>query len=493
MQDIHMQEQRIQYEHMHEQHLQDLHMQEQKLQKEHLHNKKRFKPNRLRRRADRALKRSPPWREYNLTFVVLILVVISMAIGVIEIKITDTISFLLLPLIYSLVMGLILYLAKPFKYIDLEQAKVAEGIMVLLIGVLISKLAISSGQSIDVVFHVGPALILQLLGDLGTLIALPVALLLGFRREVIGMSSSICREPNLGVIIDKYGFKSPETRGVLAIFVIGSIIGTPYISFLSSICVSLIPFHPYAFAMASGIGSASMNAAALVPLVHTYPAMATQLEAFAGCSNILSFCLGIYMCIFISLPIAERLYKWLSPILGKDDEITIDDEYAIEGVKDDKYAASEDLSSGKLKRWATFLVIFSFIVAIGNFVGYKTPISDVFIGMLLISLITIIGMSLERIIPWNIQSIIYISLIGIIVAIPGVPTADFIVHYVSQVELTTICTAFLAYVGIAIGNDWEEFKKIGWKGIIIAMIVITGTYLGSASIANVVLLLTGMI
>mgnify|MGYP003291859082 CR=1 FL=1 len=92
-----------------------------------------------------------------------------------------------------------------------------------------------------------------------------------------------------------------------------------------------------------------------------------------------------------------------------------------------------------------------------------------------------------------ILSIIYISLIGIIVAIPGVPTADFIVHYVSQIELTTICTAFLAYVGIAIGNDWEEFKKIGWKGIIIAMIVITGTYLGSASIADVVLMLTGMI
>ncbi|WP_325192738.1 DUF3100 domain-containing protein [Methanobrevibacter ruminantium] len=422
-----------------------------------------------------------------------ILVIISMFIGVKEIKITDTISILLLPLIYALVMGLCLYLAKPIKFVGSKQSKVAEGAMVLFIGVLIAKLAISSGQSINIIFKVGPALILQLLGDLGTLIALPVALLLGFRREVIGMASSICREPNLGVIIDKYGFKSPETRGVLAIFVIGSIIGTPYISFLSSICVSLIPFHPYAFAMASGIGSASMNAAALVPLVHSYPAMATQLEAFAGCSNILSFCLGIYMCIFISLPIAERLYKWLSPIIGKDDEITIDDEYAIEGVKDDKYAASEDLSSGKLKRWATFLVIFSFIVAIGNFVGYKTPISDVFIGMLLISLITIIGMALERVIPWNIQSIIYISLIGIIVAIPGVPTADFIVHYVSQIELTTICTAFLAYVGIAIGNDWEEFKKIGWKGIIVAMIVITGTYLGSASIADVVLLLTGMI
>ncbi len=453
----------------------------------------RFKQHRLRIRADRAIKRRPPWRELNLTFIALILVVISMSIGIIEIQIIDTISFLLLPLVYSLVMGLILYLAKPIKFVGSKQSKVAEGVMVLFIGVIIVKLAVSSGQAISSIFQVGPALLFQLLGDLGTLIALPVALLLGFRREVIGMASSICREPNLAVIIDKYGFHSPETRGVLAVFVIGSILGTPFISFLASICISGLPIHPYAFAMASGIGSASMNAAALAPLMHMYPSMATQLEAFAGCSNILSFCLGIYMCIYISLPIAERLYKWLSPILGKDDEESIDDEYAIEGVKDDKYLASDELTVGKLKRWATFLVIFSFIVTIGNFVGYKTPLADVFIGMLLLSLITIVGMSLERIVPRNIQSLIFISLIGILLAIPGVPTSDFIVHYVSQIELISIVTAFLGYVGIAIGNDWKEFMKIGWKGIIVTFIVITGTYLGSASIGQLTLLATGII
>ena len=416
-----------------------------------------------------------------------------MAIGVKEFKITDDISILLMPLIYSLILGLILYLAKPIKFVGPKQSKVAEGAMVLFIGVIIAKLAVSSGQAINSIFQVGPALLFQLLGDLGTLIALPVALLLGFRREVIGMSSSICREPNLGIIIDKYGFHSPETRGVLAVFVIGSILGTPFISFLASICISGLPIHPYAFAMASGIGSASMNAAALAPLMHMYPAMATQLEAFAGCSNILSFCLGIYMCIYMSLPIAERLYKWLSPILGKDDEETIDDEYAIEGVKDDKYLASDDLTMGKIKRWATFLVIFSFIVTVGNFVGYKTPLLEVFIGMLLLSLITIIGMSLERIVPGNVQSLVFISLIGIILAIPGVPTSDFMIHYVSNIELISIVTAFLGYVGIAIGNDWEEFMKIGWKGIIVTFIVITGTYLGSACIGQLTLLATGII
>ena len=478
---------------MHEQKITEEHMHEQQIHKLHMRRQRRFKRYRLRRRADRAIKRKPPWKEYNLNFVVLILVIISMSIGVIEIKITDTISFLLLPLIYSLVMGLILYLAKPFKYIDDEQAKVAEGVMVLLIGVLISKLAISSGQSIGIIFQVGPALILQLLGDLGTLIALPVALLLGFRREVIGMTSSICREPNLGIIIDKYGFKSPEARGVLAIFVIGSIIGTPFISFLSSMCVSLIPYHPYAFAMASGIGSASMNAAALVPLVHMHPAMATQLEAFAGCSNILSFCLGIYMCMFVSLPIAEKLYAWLSPKIGRGDANIEDDGYVPDDMDENDEEDSDGLSFGKLKRWAALLLAFSIIVAVGNVIGYHTSFVDSFIGMLIISVITLIGMALERVCPGNIQSIIFISIIGLLVSIPGVPTADFVARYVSQVELTTICTAFLGYVGIAIGKDWEEFKRIGWKGIIVALIVITGTYLGSASIANITLFLTGMI
>ena len=104
---------------------------------------------------------------------------------------------------------------------------------------------------------VGPALILQELGNLGTIFfALPIALLLGFKRESIGMTSSICREPNLGIIIDKYGFKSPEAKGVLAVFVIGTMIGTIYISFLASVCASVLPYHPYAFAMASGVGSA---------------------------------------------------------------------------------------------------------------------------------------------------------------------------------------------------------------------------------------------
>ena len=221
-----------------------------------------------------------------------------------------TLIILTMPLLYAMLLGLGLFLMKPIKIFGREfdlvgrrQSKVAQGAMLVFIGPLIAKLAVSSGQSIGVIFQVGPALLLQELGNLGTVFfALPIALLLGFKRETIGMTSSICREPNLGVVIDKYGFDSPEARGVLAIFVV---------------LISLDILHPYAFAMASGIGSASMNAAAISPLVYMFPAMKTDLMAFAGSSNLISFCFGVYECIFLSLPLTEFLYGRLEPILGR--------------------------------------------------------------------------------------------------------------------------------------------------------------------------------
>lgn len=271
----------------------------------------------FREKTDKQIKK--PWREYKLHITVLIISIISMSIGVQKIYLSKTVSIVLMPLLYAMIIGLILYLAKPIKFVGKKQSKMAEGAMLVFIGPLLAKLAVASGQSLYVLAQVGPALILQELGNLGTIFfALPIALLLGFKRESIGMTSSICREPNLGIIIDKYGFKSPEAKGVLAVFVIGTMIGTIYISFLASVCASVLPLHPYAFAMASGIGSASMNAAAISPLVYMYPNMANTLLAFAGFSNLLSFCFGIYASIFLGIPLTEYLYKHLEPIIGRN-------------------------------------------------------------------------------------------------------------------------------------------------------------------------------
>ena len=154
------------------------------------------------------------------------------------------------------------------------------------------------------------------------------------------------------------------------------------------------------------------------------------------------------------------------------------------------------ISKTKIFRWSVFLLIFSVIVVIGNHIaGYDAgyPIYEPLIGMLILCAMTLAGMILERMIPHNISSIIYISIIGLVLSLPGLPTSEFIVYYVSQIDLTVICTVFLAYVGIAVGKDWDKFKKIGWKGVVITMFVITGTYVCSAVIADIVLIATGMI
>lgn len=144
-----------------------------------------------------------------------------------------------------------------------------------------------------------------------------------------------------------------------------------------------------------------------------------------------------------------------------------------------------------LINWTILLAIFSVITVIGNYVGYKHPIGKSLVGMAILSAITIVGMLCEKYIPVNISSIVYISLIGLFLALPGMPTASPIVYYVSNVELLAIVTVFLAYVGIGIGKDWDQFKEIGWRGAIVTVAVITGTYIGSALIAHIVLMITG--
>lgn len=154
--------------------------------------------------------------------------------------------------------------------------------------------------------------------------------------------------------------------------------------------------------------------------------------------------------------------------------------------------ASENVSVHGILNWILLLLIFSVITAIGNFLGYKHPMTDSLVGMGILSLITLIGVWLERYLPLNVSSILYISIMGIVLALPGMPTSGFVLYYVSKIELLSIVTVFLAYVGIGMGKSWDEFKALGWRAIVITILVIAATYYGAAIVAHIVLVLTGV-
>lgn len=255
------------------------------------------------------------WKDWRLHAIVLGIVLLTEFIGIHQFSVGPGI-ILLLPMLYAILIGLALYFT---PLISEKQAKNAEPLIVLGVTLLIAKIGVIIGPSLPRIIEAGPALLLQEFGNLGTiLIALPIAVFLGLKRESIGMTHSVAREPNVGLIIDKFGFNSPETRGVMAVYIFGTVFGAVFMGLISGFLATLTPLHPLSFAMASGIGSGSMMAAASGSLIAAFPDLETDIIAFAGASNLLSLSTGLYMSIFIGLPLTEKLYKVMTKIKYKN-------------------------------------------------------------------------------------------------------------------------------------------------------------------------------
>ncbi|WP_251638689.1 DUF3100 domain-containing protein [Sporosarcina sp. NCCP-2716] len=220
------------------------------------------------------------------------------------------------PMLFAIVIGVVL--GKDIvKFFTKEETKKASSLVLVAITPFMAKVGVLAGANLPELVNVGPALAFQEIGHIGTILfALPVALLLGIKKEAIGATSSTCRDKDYGLICHLYGSESPEARGALSIYIIGFLIGTVYIGFLASFVASFQFFHPLALAMACGIGSGVMMAAASGTLATIYPEYADQIVMLAGASDMLSAIVGIYFTLFISLPITKKLYAFLEPKLS---------------------------------------------------------------------------------------------------------------------------------------------------------------------------------
>lgn len=257
-------------------------------------------------------------KDWRLHLLVLVIVIITEAIGIIEIPVGIGV-IMLLPMLFAIVFGLAFYFTPLVKD---RQSKHAEPIITISVTLLIAKIGVTIGPGLSDVIAAGPALILQEIGNLGTIFfALPIAvLLLGMKREAIGMTHSIGREPNLGLIYDKYGFESPEGKGVTSVYVFGTVFGALFYGLVAGLLATYTPLHPLSLAMAAGVGSGSMMAAASGSLIASYPELESQIIAFAGASNLLTYSTGMFVSIFVALPITEKLYRVFTKMRGGKSE-----------------------------------------------------------------------------------------------------------------------------------------------------------------------------
>ena len=213
-------------------------------------------------------------------------------------------------LLITLVLGGILSFPK-FGILKFAEMDRAAKFMPIAMLVLLTKIGLGIGPNLEMLLNSGWALIMQEFGHFfGTLIfGLPVALLLGMKREAIGACYSIDREPNVAIIGEKYGLDSPEGRGVMGMYICGTVFGALWISILAGVVAGLDIFHPHSLAMGAGIGSASMMAAGTGSIIAAYPEAAETVGAYAAAANLMTSVLGIYFALFISLPVTVKIYE----------------------------------------------------------------------------------------------------------------------------------------------------------------------------------------
>ncbi|MGI6076038.1 MAG: DUF3100 domain-containing protein [Pyramidobacter sp.] len=224
-----------------------------------------------------------------------------------------------IPMVFTMLLSLIftpdvLGRAVPVfkKFCGEKEVKYAENSMMLVLLLLGVKMGTAAGPNLPKLLAAGPDLVLQEFGNLGTMvIGLPIALFLGMRREAVGATVSICREPTLGLISEIYGINSSEGLGVMGTYMVGNLFGSIFFGLLGSLSV-MSGLDPRALAMACGMGSGSMMTAATQSLTATVPAMAEEISAFAATSNIMTNVTGLYMDLFVALPCANFLYRLLT-------------------------------------------------------------------------------------------------------------------------------------------------------------------------------------
>lgn len=138
----------------------------------------------------------------------------------------------------------------------------------------------------------------------------------------------------------------------------------------------------------------------------------------------------------------------------------------------------------------TFILV-GVIALIGNWIGYGISPIAALPGIIIIIIIAILGLVIDKIMPFHIPVVVWVSIIAILVTSPIFPGNAFFAEKTAQVNFMALATPILAYAGLSFGKDLHEFKKLGWRIVVVSLVVYTGTFLFAVVIAEIGFRLTG--
>lgn len=146
------------------------------------------------------------------------------------------------------------------------------------------------------------------------------------------------------------------------------------------------------------------------------------------------------------------------------------------------------------KLCALMAMIFTLIL-MSNVVGYGMTPAQTIPGLLILCGIAVVGLIISKAMSRFVKlpSMMYVVVLAVLLSCPISPVSEQVIVLTSNVQFMAPATAMGAFIGISLGKEIKAFAKMGWKYVIITIFVITGTFVFSALIADLVLKVTGVI
>lgn len=347
----------------------------------------------------------------------------------------------------------------------------------------IIKMGFTVGGALPEVQKAGWALIFQEFGHtFGTLVlGLPIALLLGVKREAVGATFSIGREGNLVIIGEKYGMNSPEGRGVLAEYITGTVLGALFIALLAGFIASLHIFDPKSLAMGAGVGSGSMMAAAIGAINgQSPPEMSKELIAIASAANLMTAVLGFYFALFFSLPVCSWLYDRLEPVLGRFSNFKSGADLGPSIANTSETHHGHFGFSDSVLSW----LIVAGGVLIGNSLTYKVPPGLSCVGLLIVLAVALLVDVLSRLLP-KVPHIFILVIVTTVLGVPRLlPFSNTMIASVDKLNFLAFTTPVLALAGFSVAKDVPIFKQLSWRIVVVSLTAAAGTFMGATVISE---------
>lgn len=401
-------------------------------------------------------------------------------------------SIVFFPMVWGLLLGAAVSFQK-LRPVGLDFQRTANAFVGVSVLLLVARLAFNIGPNLEILRQAGPALLLQEVGHLiGTIaLALPLAVLLRMGKATIGATFSLDREPAFAMVSEKYGPDSDQYRGVLAMYIFGTLFGAIYISFLTSLMASTRIFDPLALAMGAGVGSGSMMAASVGSIIAQYPGQESAILSIAAISNLITTILGVYVGIYIALPLADHFYRFLtrrqersaaSPATSAANTSVDTDAAPEERNRVFRDQVAESAAPVLIRPWVSIPILG--LVGVTTASVFANGLSvQIIEGYLVLIALLLLGMFLARV-SRKISAIVWVTTIGAIASSPWSPIGTEIVALVSSIDFLSIACVALTFAGLSLGKDLPLLKTVGWKIVPVGLVAITASFVLATLIAE---------